>query len=267
MCAPPLATAEARPKATTAAHSVCLSTHVFIPLPIQAVACELLLSINSHVGSRDLFPDRVWWLQTECGVPLPIQAVACELLLSMQGLHGGSRQSVVFYDTDPSDGVTKTAVLKLDEVMKNLEKLVPGLSSSEEAVSLKDREGPLFCDDQLSENLFVSFVSGTDFQLVADKVLADTKGMSEQEIEEQLGKEALNYYDQEHRRGSDRKNSRGGIGLVTIADDLFREDLLQGMLRMRALINEEHKDYPQKVHAVVPAAVADQVRNLLLWFI
>ena len=49
------------------------------------------------------------------------------------------------------------------------------------------------------------------------------------------------------------------MGLVTISDDLFKEDLLQGMIRMRALINEEHKDFPHRVHFVMTHDVATYI--------
>ena len=111
--------------------------------------------------------------------------------------------------------------------------------------------GLAFCrSETLASRVKPSFVSGTDHADVANAV---SPGMTVEE----LSARAVNYYDQEHRRGSDRKNKRGGVGLVTIADDLFKEDLLQGMIRMRALINEEHEDFPHRVHAVMTHGVAE----------
>ena len=186
---------------------------------------------------------------------IPGRAVACELLLAFKDT---PRTSVVFYDVDPTDGLTKTGVLKrtdLEQAIRTSSELL----IQKYQTTFGDAE---FCDDRLAETLKISFLSGTDVEDVAKAVLPDLKGMSKAEIEEKLAETALNYYDQEHRRGSDRKNMRGGIGVVTISDDLFKEDLLQGMLRMRALINEEHKDFPHKVHAVVPQAVAVQIKLL-----
>ena len=63
----------------------------------------------------------------------------------------------------------------------------------------------IFCDDLLASRLTPSFVSGTDHQEVAKAIDPDLSL-------DKLGDRALNYYDQEHRRGSDRYNRRGGVG-------------------------------------------------------